>query len=192
MVTVLCSVFLFGVDTWLAFFQYFFKQTPALLSSVWIKTAAIQPTLYTALRLFGIHGTLLDVLMGVVGIAATVVVMRVWKNTNRVALRGSAMILGMFTFIPYFIQYDLMLLCVPLMLLVQDYLEFGCRREEVILLILLWLLPLINMTIVNETLIQICPFTAIVELVLVLLRSKRAALTQIQISTGLEDKITSA
>lgn len=187
-VTVLCSVLLFGVDTWLAFFQYFFKQTPALLSSVWIKTAAIQPTLYTALRLFGVKGVLLNVLMGAVGIAATILVMLVWKNTSRITLRGSAMILGMFTFIPYFIQYDLMLLCIPLMLLTQDYLEHGCRREEVIVLILLWILPLINMTIVNETLIQICPFSAMLALVLVLLRSKRALLTQIKIPVESEKK----
>ena len=28
LVTVLCAALLFGVDTWLAFFQYFFKQVP--------------------------------------------------------------------------------------------------------------------------------------------------------------------
>lgn len=181
-VTVLCSVLLFGVDTWLAFFQYFFRQTPALLSSVWIKTAAIQPTLYTALRLFGVKGVLLNVLMGAVGIAATILVMLVWKNTSRIALRGSAMILGMFTFIPYFIQYDLMLLCIPLMLLTKDFIEYGYRKEEVILTIVLWLLPLINMTIVNETLIQICPFVAMIALVFVLLRTKRIALSPIKIT----------
>ena len=181
LVTVLCSVILFGVDTWLAFFQYFFKQTPALLSSVWIKTAAIQPTLYTALRLLGIKGALLDVFMGIVGIAATVLAMLVWKNTSRITLRGSAMVLGMFTFLPYFIQYDLMLLCIPLMLLVQDFIEYGCRTEEVILVIALWLLPLINMTIVNETLVQICPFVAMIALVFVLLRTKRTALSPIKI-----------
>ena len=182
LVTVLCSVLLFGVDTWLAFLQYFFKQTPALLSSVWVKTAAIQPTLYTALRLFGVKGMPLNILMGAVGIAATVLVMRVWKNTSRITLRGSAMVLGMLTFLPYFIQYDLMLLCIPLMLLVQDFIEYGCRTEEVILVIALWLLPLINMTIVNETLVQICPFVSMIALVFVLLRTKRIALSPIKIS----------
>lgn len=172
LLTVLISIILFGKNVWFAFLYHFFNKTSALLTTIWIKTAGIQPTLYTTLRLFGINGLLLKLLIALTGILVTILIMIIWKRTNRLSLRGSAMILGIFAFMPYFIQYDLMLLSIPFVLLVYDFMENGCQKYEVVVLASLWLMPLINMIIVNLTYVQISPLITMCVLVLVLLRAK--------------------
>jgi alpha-1,2-mannosyltransferase len=173
LLTVLVSIFILGTNVWFVFLNHFFNKTPALLTTIWIKTAGIQPTLYTTLRLFGINGIFLKFLIILVGTTVTLVIMMIWRTANSLALRGSAMVLGIFTFMPYFIQYDLMLLSIPFILLTYDFIENGCNQYEIVVLAALWLMPMFNIIIVNLTHFQISPFTAIVTLILILNRAKR-------------------
>lgn len=173
LLTVLISIILFGPNVWSAFLYHFFNKTSAVLTTIWLKTAVVQPTLYTTLRLFGINGLILKLLIGIIGILVTIYIVKIWKTTNRISLRGSAMILGIFIFMPYFIQYDLTLLSIPFLLLVYDFIEHGYQKFELVVLASLWLMPLFNMNIVQLTHVQISPFITSCVLVLVLLRAKK-------------------
>ena len=189
LLTVLISVIVLGTDVWFAFLNHFFNKTSALLTTIWIKTAGIQPTLYTTLRLFGINGIFLKLLITLVGIAVTIIIMMIWKKTNRLSLRGSGMILGIFVFMPYFIQYDLMLLSIPLVLLTYDFIENRCCLYEMVALASLWLMPLFNMIIVNLTCFQISPFITMAVLVLILYRAKKKLVAS---KTSESERVTSA
>lgn len=173
--TVILSIFVYGMETWRAFFHQLFYTGTTLFTSIWENTSAIQPTMQTALRLLGIDGTPLYVILLFLGIVVTGVVVRVFQITNRLPLRGSAMVLGIFVFIPYFIEYDLMLLCIPTILLIYDCLQEGYRKMDYIAIGALWLMPLINLLLVKVTRVQICPFVAIALLLYVYRRAKRTS-----------------
>ena len=171
--TVILSLFAYGAETWRAFFYQLFHAGATLFTSIWEETAAIQPTMQTALRLLGINGTPLYVILLFTGIAVTYLVARVFRSTDRLPLRGSAMVLGIFAFIPYFIEYDLMLLCIPTILLIYDCLQEGHGKTDYIAIGVLWLMPLINLPLVKVSRIQLSPFVAIALLLYVYHRAKR-------------------
>ena len=81
--------------------------------------------------------------------------------------------LGIPLVIPYFMQYDLMILAVPIILLAYEFLEKGASKIEFALLELLFLLPILNWPLVIYTRVQICPLVMIATMILILLRAKR-------------------
>lgn len=170
--TGILSLFAYGAETWRAFFHQLFHAGVTLFTSIWESTNAIQPTMQTALRLLGIDGTPLYVILLLLGGGVVFLAVRVFRATNRLALRGSAMVLGIFAVIPYFIQYDLMLLCIPTTLLIYDCLQEGYCKTDFIAIGALWLMPLINLPLVRYTSVQICPFVSIALLIYVYHRAK--------------------
>jgi hypothetical protein len=170
--TVIISLLIYGPKVWHAFLHHFFVVSPTLLTSIWEKTTAIQPTMNTALKLLGVDGRVLNVILILLCILVTWFTKRIWDNTDRMTLRGSAMVLGIFIFIPYFIQYDLMLLSIPFILLVYDLIIEGYKRVDIIMVGLLWLMPLVNLSVVQLTGVQISPFVAIGLFVYVYHRAK--------------------
>ena len=175
MLTVILSLVMYGMETWRAFFYQLFNTGPNLFTSIWEDTAAIQPSMQTALRLFGINGIPLYIILLFIGIFVTCLVALVFKTTNRLPLYGSAMVLGIFAVIPYFIEYDLMLLCIPTILLIYDCLQEGHCKADYIAIGALWLMPLINIPLVKMTRVQICPFVVIALLIYVYRRAKRTS-----------------
>ena len=168
------SLAVFGAETWRAFFQQIFTAGTTLFTSIWESSADIQPNMQTALRLMGINGTLLYVILALLSVAATYMVAMVYRNTERLALRGSAMVLGIFAVIPYYIEYDLMLLSIPTILLIYDCMQEGYVKTDFVAVGALWLMPLINLSIVRATGIQICPFVSIALLIYVCLRARKS------------------
>lgn len=163
---------LFGFDLWVQFFQSFFSSTAGLLCDNGMSLAPIQPSLYSTLRLAGLSDTVSYLLQALLGIAAAFAVWRVWRTTDRMALRGSALVLGIFLFNPYFLQYDLMLLSIPLSLLLYDFLEHGVHPHEIVLLFLLWLLPLLDMNLVEKIGFHVCPILLVLLLLMIWFRIK--------------------
>lgn len=159
--SVVVSLLLYGPKVWLAFLNHFFNVTPTLLTSIWEKTNAIQPTMNSALKLMGIDGLLLNIILVIIFILISWATKRIWEKTERMTLRGSAMVIGLFTFIPYFIQYDLMLLSIPFILLIYDLIVEGYKKTDILIMGVIWLMPLVNMSIVQITGLQISPFVCI-------------------------------
>lgn len=174
--TVVTSAVAFGLDVWKAFFNNFFNVVPTLLTTVWEKTTNIQPTLYTALRLFKLNDLLTKIILALAFILVASTAAWIWKNTNRITLKGSVMVLGTFTFMPYFIQYDLMVMSIAFVLMAYDFLEYGCRKHELIILVSLWVTVYVNMIVVNFTSVQICPFIVMANMLMIFLKVKREKL----------------
>ena len=171
-ITALASVIIFGYSIWINFINVFVHTSSALLTSVWETTAAIQPTLYSAFRIWGLKGYALQITMLIIAIIATLCLLWVWKKTNRFSIKGSVLIIGIFLTMPYYVQYDLMVLSIPLVLIAYDFLEYGYRPCELLILITLWLLPLVNWPFVLLTGIQICPFILMIVMIMLSLRVK--------------------
>ena len=190
--TLLLSLAIYGSETWQAFFHQLFTTGTALFDANWWIIADIQPSLMMALRVMGINGVPLYVIITLVSIAATVVIARIFRNTNRVALRGSAMVLGIFVVIPYFIEYDLMLLSIPTILLIYDCMQEGAGKTDAAVIVVLWLMPMVNLILVSATRIQISPFVAMVLLIYVFLRAKRSGLCTPDSNRVAQDDLSSA
>lgn len=174
----LVSAIIFGFDIWAIFLRSFSNSTTALLDTFWEKVAAIEPTFYSVFRLAGISRNTSYLLQGIVMILEFTIVFWICRKTERISLRGSSLVLGILISSPYFVQYDLVILSIPLVLLSYDLLEHGYRRHELALLFLLWILPLVNWPLVAFTGIQISPFVLVVVLAMVCMRvinDKRSA-----------------
>jgi len=174
LITALASGIIFGYSIWINFFNNFFHSSSTLLSSVWETTAGIQPTLYSALRFFGVAGYTLKITLFFIFIAIMISSLWVWKKTDRLSIKGSILILGTFLTMPYYAQYDLMLLSIPFILLSYDFLEYGNRPYEIAVLGALWLMPMINWPLVILTRVQICPFVLMTVLAMVIIRVKKS------------------
>ena len=167
----MASGLIFGFDVWINFFHSFLNSSTALLETNWESMAAIQPTCYAAFRLAGLNSYLNYILLTSLGIAVVISTGVTWRKATRLSLRGSALVLGILLTAPYFIQYDLMILGIPLVLLTYDCLEYGFHRFEKVLLLILCTMPLINWPLASLTKIQICPYILIAVLVMTRKRS---------------------
>lgn len=166
------SLMLFGWETWEVFFRSFLGTSANLMTDVWEYTSTIQPTMYTVLRTIGLQGLWLYVILGLVMAMVLICVVWVWHNTEKASLKGSAMVVGGFIAVPYFVQYDLMVLAVPLVLLAFDFISNGCKAYERVLLYILWMMPMVNWPIAEFTGIQIAPFVLILTLSMMIYRVK--------------------
>jgi hypothetical protein len=169
----LVSLIVFGPDTWLHFAQSFFGSTENLLATDRASIATIQLSPFNSMLILGtsVMGAILS--QAIVSMLASIAVVWVWKHSKNTPLLGAMLVLGIPLAIPYFMQYDLMILAVPLILLVYDFLERGSTKLERATLILLWLLPLINWPLAILTAVQIAPVVIIALAVMVVLRVKK-------------------
>ena len=69
----------------------------------------------------------------------------------------------------------MMILSIPLTLLIYDYIEYGCNPVESAFLLLLWILPILDWTLVIPTHVHVCPFILMALMGIVILRIKRPA-----------------
>ena len=169
----LVSIALFGVNQWVEFFRSLFVSSSNLLEVERASIAAIQLSPYNALINLGVSSPVSWVIQGILSVAAVAVVYWIFTKTNRAFLRGAALVLGIPLVIPYFMQYDLMILAVPIILLAYEFLEKGASKIEFALLELLFLLPILNWPLVIYTRVQVCPLVMIATMILILLRVKR-------------------
>ncbi len=173
LVASLVSAALFGMDQWVEFFRSLFVSSSNLLEVERASISSIQLSPYNALLNLGVPTGVSAVLQGSICVATIIAVYWIFQHTSRVPLQGSALVLGIPLVIPYFMQYDLMILAVPVILLAYEFLEKGAGKIEFGMLQLLFLLPMLNWPLVNFTHVQICPLVMIALMILILLRVKR-------------------
>jgi alpha-1,2-mannosyltransferase len=109
-VLALASLAVFGLDTWIAFYQHLPVAANLLnRGHLWGK----MPTVFSAARLFGIGEAASQGLQGVAALAAAIAVIWVWRRKTPLAWRGSVLVLGTFLAVPYAFEYDLAILGLP-------------------------------------------------------------------------------
>lgn len=169
----LASLALFGFDQWVEFFRSLFVSSSNLLEAESASISAIQVSVYNAV-MTPTGSALASILaQGAFSIAAILAVCWVFRKSNRFALKGAALVLGIPLAIPYFMQYDLMILAVPLVLLAYDLMKYGSQKIEPLTTALVWFLPLICWPLMRYTTIQICPLVLAFQMILIVLRVKR-------------------
>jgi len=164
---------LFGFDTWVQFVQSFSNSTSGLLDNNWLSIAKVQPSMFINLRLAGIIDSVNYIILGVIGLVVAGATGWVWHHTDRIALKAATMCAGTLLVIPYFLQYDLMILSIPLVLLSYDYIEYGRRPIDFLLLLAFWMTPLLDWLLVRWTDVHICPFILMALILSVVMRVKR-------------------
>lgn len=170
----LVSLLIFGKEVWFAFFQSLFQTSSSLTQASAEVTSAIQPSVLTSLIDMKVDSKISVAIQIIIALCAVVAVCRVFLHADRMTLKGSMLVLGIPLISPYFMQYDLVILALPLLLLLYDMMEYGYRKTEIVMLSVLWLFPLVNSTLAIFTNIQISPLVLIAEMVLVLLRMNRS------------------
>lgn len=98
-------------------------------------------TVFGAARLAGAGIGAAYVLQSLVVLSATGILWWAWHRRVPLAWRGSALALAIPLTTPYAFDYDLVLLLLPLVWLLQAGLATGFRRGEIALLVLAWVSP---------------------------------------------------
>jgi len=167
------SLLIFGKEVWIEFFQSLFHTSSYLMETSKEVTSSIQPTLLTTLIDLGIDSRISLAVQMIVALCAVAVVSWAFLRSKRLTLKGIMLVLGMPLIIPYFMQYDLVILGLALVLLIYDFSVNGYTKLEGVMAALLWLMPLINSPVVLFTKIQLCPIVLIVEMVMIIKRINR-------------------
>jgi hypothetical protein len=167
------SGFIFGFSTWMSFFSSFFGASGNIIRADWNNVKAIQPSLYSFLKLINVNTYLTYIILSAIAVSVLITASWIWLKTDNLTLIGSAMVIGTLLSAPYYLQYDLMILSLPILLLSYDFFEHGFRNIEFFLLICLWLLPIVNWPLVLFTGIQICPFILAAIFIMTFYRVKR-------------------
>lgn len=170
----LLSGVVFGLDTWVQFSQTFSTSAKGLLDNTFFGLAGVQPSMFINLSLAGIKDSINYIVLGVTGIAVAGATGWVWKHTERIALKATTLCAGTFLIIPYFLQYDLMILSIPLVLLAYDCIEYGSRPADFLLLFVLWTIPILDLVSIRLANFHICPFILMTLIIWVIARIKRS------------------
>ena len=162
-------------------YKIFFVTSPALIEKDWINVAAVQPSFLSFLKLLGINKNLVYIIFILNLLFVIYVIRYIWKKDSNSSLKISAFVIAIILTIPYFIQYDLMLLSISFVLIISDFYKNGSKMYEKFICFLLWIMPLLNCTIVNLTKIQICPATLYIVLIMIILRVNKPKRSTIKI-----------
>ena len=167
------SLALFGAEQWVEFFRSLFVSSSNLMADESAIIAAIQVSVYNAMLVLTESPLVSILAQGLCSIGTIIAVCWIFRKSSRFALKGAALVLGIPLAIPYFMQYDLMILAVPLVLLAYDYSQFGFRKNDLLFTTLIWFLPVISWPLMRFTAIQICPLVLAFQLIVIILRVKR-------------------
>ncbi len=136
------SLAAFGPATWQAFFASLGSSRRLLLEQGALPWPKIQ-SVFAAMRLLGGGADPAYAVQAVATAAAAVAVAVVWRRCPIPALRGAALVAAMPLATPYVLDYDLVILALPIAWLAGIGMAAGFRPWEKTVLAATWLLPLL-------------------------------------------------
>lgn len=168
------SIYYFGTNIWLFFGMSFSAIKELTLLTLWQETTGIRISVQDSLRMIGASYSIssaLQIIFSIFILALNYKIRFFSNNRMKDVVATSSVLL----ITPYAMQYDLMLLSLPVSLYLFDLFTtqqyfFG----EFSFLIFSWLLPLVNYVIVHHYGIQIAPLSI---LLLILFAIRRLLLT---------------
>ena len=165
---------IFGFQTWVDFFSSSLLNA-SQLSESWEATNWGIPTLSTSLRVMGLSGWMLTLLLIVVAALAVYACVRVWKQTQNQSLRLMALVLCLFLSFPYVSLYDFAIFGVPCTMLIFDRQGNRAQSFSPAALGVLWALPLACLLVFVNFKIQLCPFVLMAYMIAVVYKSGKSA-----------------
>ncbi len=141
--TAAASYKLFGLETWQAFFNSLPLTRTEVLekgSTGWEKIQSI----FAAVRMWGGSVEAAYAAQAVFAFIAALAVAWAWKRKGDMRMKGAILVTACLMATPYLLDYDLMVLALPVAWLVAAGLETGFRPYEKTLLAACFLLPLLS------------------------------------------------
>jgi hypothetical protein len=114
-------------------------------------------TPYTSLRLLGLPDVISLVIHIVIAVFVAWIVWTLWRRSQDLRVRGSALVLGTFLVSPYAADYDLAVLAFPIAWMALIGLDHGWSRGDRNLLVTAWLLPWLTAPIAAFTHLGVAP-----------------------------------
>jgi hypothetical protein len=166
------SFAVFGAPVWKAFLG-----SIAITQKIVLEKGAIDfPTLqsiFGAIRMWGGSVATAYVFQALVAGYAAVAVVWVWRSDNKFALKAATLAAGSLMVSPYVLQYDLVLLAIPIGLLAMEAVETGFLPYEKAVIAIAWLLPRISLPVSKTARIPIALIVIIALMTAILRRTRR-------------------
>ena len=112
---------------------------------------------FAAARLWGFSVATSYAVQGAVSLIATLVAIWIWRRTRNFELHAAALATGVLLMTPYMMDYDLVILALPIAWIALDGLRSGFIAWEKSLLVFAWLLPLFARSVATGLLIPVAP-----------------------------------
>lgn len=154
-VAALLSLAVFGVDTWDAFFASLALSRTVVLEQGAVGWHRLQ-SVFAAVRLLGGGVALAYAVQGVTTVAAAGAAVWVWRRGSG-RLAAAALVTATLLATPYVMDYDLVLVALPIAWLAAEAMERGPRPWEKTLLAVAWLLPLVVRQIAQGLMVPLTP-----------------------------------
>lgn len=165
----LLSYVVLGAETWHAFFASFELTRTYVLEQGPTGWQKLQSP-FAAMRMLGAGIEAAYAVQAAVSLFVAAVVLWIWRRPLAMPLKGAALATGTLLVTPYVLDYDLMLLAIPLAWLAMEGIRGQFLSWEKISLFAAWLLPLVSRGIGSLGL----PIGPIVLLLLLVLIMRRA------------------
>lgn len=173
----LASYLVLGADAWHAFFgsleltrTYVLEQGP----TGWEKLQSP----FAAMRMLGASIETAYAVHGAISVCVAAIVLWIWRSPVGIALKGSALATGTVLVTPYVLDYDLMLLALPLAWLTVEGVRSQFLNYEKLTLFIAWLLPIISREIGGALHVPIAPVVLLVLLSFILRRARAGVVTE--------------
>jgi alpha-1,2-mannosyltransferase len=170
---VAASLALFGSDTFVAFLATNDLARRTLEDGLvdWNK----MQSLFAGMRLLGVSVGVAYAAQALLALAAAGAVIAVWRSRADTAAKGAVLAAATLLFPPFLLDYDLVLLAIPMAWLIRDGACTGFAPWEKASLALAWLLPLVSRPLAGFSHLGIAPLVCGLLLMTVLRRALGAA-----------------
>ena len=166
------SLALFGEPTWHAFAASIPFTQKIVLERGAINFTTLQ-SIFGAVRMWGGSVDVAYLCQAAVAIYAALAVVMVWRTSRPFALKAATLAVGSLMISPYVLQYDLVLLALPIAWIAMEGFEKGFLPYEKVVLSIAWLLPRISLPISQTAKIPIAPIVIVVLMTTILRRASR-------------------
>ena len=164
------SLAVFGAPTWRAFAGSIAFTQKIVLERGAIDFSTLQ-TIFGAIRMWGGSVNVAYAFQAVVAIYAASAVVWVWRAGRPFALKGATLAVGSLMVSPYVLQYDLVLLALPIAWLAMEGFEKGFLPYEKAVLSVAWIVPRVSLPISQSAKIPIAPIVIIALMTAILRRA---------------------
>ncbi len=175
------SFAIFGAQTWQAFFSSIAFTRHVVLEQGGSGFEKLQSA-FAAARLWGFGVATAYVVQAAVSLLAAVVVIWIWRRTANFELHAAALATAVLLMTPYMMDYDLVILALPIAWLALEARRSGFLPWEKSLLAFVWLLPLFARSLAGGAKLPVAPLAM---LLLLADTARRAASPQLDRSPSL-------
>jgi alpha-1,2-mannosyltransferase len=154
------SFAIFGAETWHGFFSSIAFTRHVVLEQGGSGFDKLQSA-FAAARLWGFSVATSYAVQAAVGLIAAIVVIWIWWRTPNFELQAAALATGVLLMTPYMMDYDLVVLALPIAWIGLEGRRSGFLPWEKSLLALVWLLPLFARSLAGHALIPIAPLATL-------------------------------